>query len=174
MTDQIISTKDEVGTYDAIETAKPGEPLFPLQGGDPLAPDCVLFWASEARKLALTTDDEKARAKLLHKASGAEEVAWAMREYQRAELAGSHPEPETPTLSYGGATIEKPGDWLAGIVAGVRHLSDGIAALDDAAAFLPPDQAAALLAAVDQIKDIAARYKPRRASYPRTPEFPTA
>lgn len=177
MSEQIISTKDEVGSYDAIASAKPGEPLFPLQGGDPLAPFCVMMWARAARRKALRmAEDDKARAKLLRKASDAEEVAWAMKDYQRAEAAGAQivEQAPPPPVSYSGIAVEKPGEWMAGIVAGVRHLSDAAAALDDAAAHLPPDQAAALAEAIEQVKAIAARYKPQRASYPKTPEFPTA
>lgn len=174
MTDQIISTKDQIGTYDAIETAKPGEPLFPLQGGDPLAPLCVMIWAWKARKLARTMEeDDKARIKLLRKASAAEEVAWAMREYQAGEAAGAIADIPEPPSTYSGIAVEKHGDWLPGIVSGVRHLDEAVAGLGDATDHLPPDQAAALRAAVDQVKAIAARYRPQRASYPMTPDFPT-
>lgn len=46
MSEQIIATKDQIGSYDAIESLKPGEPVFPLQGGDPLAPLCTMVWAN--------------------------------------------------------------------------------------------------------------------------------
>ena len=178
MTDQIISTKEEVGTYDAIETAKPGEPLFALQGGDPLAPLCVMIWAWKARKLARAMDeDDKARAALLRKASAAEEVAWAMRDYQKggeSNAAGATPPPPpSPPATYSGLVAEKHGDWLAGVVAGVRHLAEAAASFAEAADHLPPDQAASLLGAVEQIKAIGALYRPKRASYPMTPDFPT-
>jgi len=83
----LISTRDRPGAYDAIETAKPGEPLFPIQGGDPFGPATVLYWASLARKAGLEEADEKAADALLRKASGAEHVAWAMQAYQRGEAA---------------------------------------------------------------------------------------
>lgn len=97
----LVSTPERAGEYDAIETAKPGEALFALQGGDPFAPACVLLWAELARKQAdrlmseagATTAKSKidrlaAEAdKLRRKATAAEEVAWAMQEYQRGEVA---------------------------------------------------------------------------------------
>lgn len=176
MTETIVSTKEQVGTYDAIETLKPGEPVFPLQGGDPLGPVSVMFWAWKARKLARTLDpdkDAKEIARLLRKASAAEEVAWAMRDYQKG---GPNPDAieEAPVQSYSGITPTAKGAWLPGIVAGVRHLNEAAAAFTDAAEHLPGDQAAALLAVVEAVKAASIKYQPRRASYPNEPEFPTA
>lgn len=177
MTDQIISTKDQIGSYDAIETLKPGEPVFPLQGGDPLAPLCVMIWAWKARRLARTMDEaEQAKdiARLLRKASAAEEVAWAMRDYQKGTPDSAPLAVPEIKVGYGGATMAATGAWLPGIVAGVRHLSEAAAAFAEAAAHLPQDQASAMLAAIEDIKAIGARYQPRRASYTSEPEFPTA
>lgn len=123
MSDEIhIATKDKVGDYDAIETAKPGEPLFPIQGGDPLGPPTVLHWVELARGRARailngelvdfkptkktpeylpTAADIERAEKLLTKATAAEMVAWAMKDYQRGgveELPGeraSYNEAET-------------------------------------------------------------------------------
>ncbi len=97
----LVSTPERAGEYDAIETAKPGEPLFSLQGGDRFAPDCVLLWAQLARAAAIDcfalaaaeTSKRKAEKlttegdKLSRKATAAEEVAWAMQEYQRGDIA---------------------------------------------------------------------------------------
>lgn len=87
----VVSTKDRLGSYDAIESAKPGEPLFPIQGGDPFGPATVLHWAGLARDAGLTETDEKLAAKLLGKATDAERVAWAMMAYQRGEESGPAP-----------------------------------------------------------------------------------
>jgi hypothetical protein len=76
---------------DAYPTAKPDEPTFTLQGGDPFAPPCVLEWAKKARLFALTLDeDDPRRADLLLRATSAEEVAWEMLAYQRGEEADSN------------------------------------------------------------------------------------
>lgn len=97
----LVSTPERAGEYDAIETAKPGEPLFPLQGGDRFAPECVTLWAQRAREraVALTAEAAGERSKrkadrltteaekLMRKATAAEEVAWAMQEYQRGDVA---------------------------------------------------------------------------------------
>lgn len=113
MTEDIhVSTKDTPGDYDAIETAKPGEPLFPLQGGDQLAPRTVQFWADFARATAHailqgakvrvgltqfetvdarddyepTEADKRLADKLLRKATSAEQVGWVMQAYQRGDI----------------------------------------------------------------------------------------
>lgn len=83
--DAMPSTKDRLGAYDAIETAKPGEPLFPIQGGDPFGPETVLHWATLARTAGLKENDAEKAAHLLRKACDAEQVAWAMSAYQRGE-----------------------------------------------------------------------------------------
>lgn len=92
MTDEpIIATKDRPGSYDAIETAKLGEPLFPIQGGDPFGPATVLHWVELCRAAGLAETDEKIAKHLLQKATQAEMVAWAMQAYQKGEeeLAGT-------------------------------------------------------------------------------------
>lgn len=111
MTDEIhVSTKDKPGDYDALETAKPDEPIFVLQGGDPFGPPTVQHWAELAREEARAlqfgppdlegadreayrpTEEQQARAdKLLRKATQAEQVSWEMKAYQRGERAA----PET-------------------------------------------------------------------------------
>ncbi len=84
MIDEVtVSTKDRPGTFDAIETAKPGEPIFTLQGGDQFSPATICYWAQLARKHALTIENQEEARHLLTKASVAEQVAWAMQEYQR-------------------------------------------------------------------------------------------
>lgn len=111
MSDAVFSTKDQPGDYDAILTAKPDEPLFPVQGGDPRGPSTVQFWADFARAGARaclqgakvrvldsrfelyggpevydpTEADQLAAERLLKKATNAEQVAWAMQAYQRGE-----------------------------------------------------------------------------------------
>lgn len=105
MTDEIhVSTKDRPGDYDALETAKADEPIFVVQGGEPLGPPTVLHWVDLARERARAlvfgskdmdpaeratykpTAEQQAQAdKLLGKATQAEEVAWAMKAYQRGE-----------------------------------------------------------------------------------------
>lgn len=96
MTDVVASTKDRPGTYDAIETAKPGEPLFPLQGGDPFAPPTVQFWVDLCRKAGMAAEDPKEAEHLLTKARDAEMVGWQMLDYQRgvAAAADSAPKPK--------------------------------------------------------------------------------
>lgn len=97
----LVSTPERAGEYDAIETAKPGEPLFSLQGGDRFAPECVSLWAQRARQSAVdcfalaASEPSKRKAdkliaegeKLARKATAAEEVVWAMQEYQRGDIA---------------------------------------------------------------------------------------
>lgn len=110
MTDLDVSTKDHPGEFDALETAKPDEPIFVIQGGDPLGPPTVQCWADLARKEArrimdgeradfqpendrdeyqLTEADERDADRLLRKATNAEQVSWAMKAYQRGDTQPS-------------------------------------------------------------------------------------
>jgi hypothetical protein len=76
---------------DAYPTAKPGEPTFTLQGGDPFAPGCVLEWAKRARAYGFTLPEDSAeREDLLLRATNAEQVAWEMQAYQRGQPADSN------------------------------------------------------------------------------------
>lgn len=109
--ESIVSTKDHPGEYDALETAKPDEPIFVVQGGDPRGPRTVQFWADYARAGARacltgskvrvgdtpfelvdgpedyqpTEADQRDAEKLLRKATNAEQVGWAMQSYLRGE-----------------------------------------------------------------------------------------
>lgn len=170
MTESHISTKDKPGDYDAIETAKPDEPLFAIQGGDPLGPKTVLFWASEARKLAVETEDEKERERLLRKATMAEEVAWGMQEYQR----GIEPVPGVRS-SYADEGVTLPGDptdrikMRAALIAGVGRLNNAIGiAKDVEEALTQMDQhanaQAVILSGIDYLKAAAEMIEPRRGS----------
>ncbi|HLC07973.1 MAG TPA: hypothetical protein VJK06_01665, partial [Methyloceanibacter sp.] len=94
--DPILSTKDRIGDYDAIASAKPGEPLFGLQGGDPFAPNAIERWARLARQAALKMSDGEDRDKLLKKATAAELVAWKFREYYATTARGEAYEEDAP------------------------------------------------------------------------------
>lgn len=83
--DPIPTTRDRSGTYDAIATAKPGEPLFPIQGGDPHGPATVEFWADLERSAARAEANAERAALRFRKAGDAEAIAWAMRAYQKGE-----------------------------------------------------------------------------------------
>lgn len=93
----LVSTKEKPGAYDGLVTAKPGEPVFVLQGGDPHGPATVLHWAGLARAAAYAlfeaataegNEEAQERAKeKLRKATSAEETAFAMQAYQRGETA---------------------------------------------------------------------------------------
>jgi hypothetical protein len=95
-------TEEVVAPLDAYATAKPDEPVFTLQGGDPLAAPLVRLWAqlarlrtglgkglwppsfTDAENAVLNHDvshDEKESANLLLRATAAEEVSWAMDAY---------------------------------------------------------------------------------------------
>ena len=107
MTGADVSTRDHPGEFDALETAKPDEPIFVVQGGDPLGPPTVQFWADCARKAARrimdgeragfepkhdrdeyqpTEADQRDADRLLVKATNAEQVSWAMKAYQRGDV----------------------------------------------------------------------------------------
>lgn len=129
MTETHISTKDRPGDYDGMETAKTGEPVFTLQGGDPLGALTVIFWAWKARQLARTLDDGKDRERLQRRASAAEEVAWAMRAYRNGEQKqpgerasyNDQPAPDAP------ASTEDQIAERAALITSVGHLNNAAA-----------------------------------------------
>lgn len=101
--DPFVTTKDRPGSYDAIATAKPGEPLFPLQGGDPFAPATILHWASLVRDAAHKEPDRKKAEAMLRKATDAEFAAWSFQAYFRGEAEAAS---EGDRSTYSGVTID--------------------------------------------------------------------
>lgn len=103
---------EAVAPLDAYVTAKPDEPTFTLQGGDPLAGPLVRLWAFFARRRAMTVrieqtifgelieaaightveNDEREVDNLLVRATAAEQVSWDMDAYRK----GNH-HTELPT-----------------------------------------------------------------------------
>jgi hypothetical protein len=97
-----MSTKEEPGPFDGMERAKPGEPVFTLQGGDPLGAPLVMLWAALARcratgaspieavgatVQAVTREPREDRqAALLLRAREAEGVAWQMDDYRKGHV----------------------------------------------------------------------------------------
>ncbi len=170
--DPIPSTKERPGSYDAIETAKPGEPLFPIQGGDPFGPPTVLHWARLAREAGEAEADEKRSAKLLRKATDAEQVAWDMQAYQRGHAAQS--EAVKPS-SYTGHEIVldetadlarkvreaqiKGAAQLHNLVGVGTDIADTLASLDACS-----PEVAKLRCAVEMVRTIADAIEPRRGS----------
>ena len=109
------ATKENPAPLDAYETAKPDEPIFTLQGGDPLAAPLVRLWAYLARvraglrgdvswidapifvaKSTSLEHDPKACNDLLVRATAAEQVSWHMDGYRRGEI---HHEAEIQSIS---------------------------------------------------------------------------
>lgn len=170
MTDPIISTKDRPGEYDAIATAKPGEPLFPIQGGDPFGPPTVLHWAELARKAGLAEQDEKKSQTLLKKASQAEMVAWAMQAYQRdeQEVAGQHARYNDDDERADAETLDRQNERKARILY-VQKLNNALAIANDVAEGLAqiracPMEEVAIREAVEKLKEAAFAIEPRRGN----------
>lgn len=99
------ATKENPAPLDAYETAKPDEPIFTLQGGDPLAAPLVRLWAYLARvraglrgdvswidtplyaaKQSGVEHDEEQCRDLLIRATAAEQISWHMDGYRRGEI----------------------------------------------------------------------------------------
>lgn len=86
MSDESVATIEHGGEeYDALETLKPGEGVFPLQYGDPLAILPAKLWARLARRFGLDAKDPAVRDKYLRKATMAENAVWEMMEYQKGQ-----------------------------------------------------------------------------------------
>lgn len=101
------ATKTTPAPLDAYETAKPNEPVFTLQGGDPLSAPLVRLWALLARvradilrgdsdwvhppiEAALrsgVSHDPREVNNLLLRASQAEQVSWEMDSYAKGEAS---------------------------------------------------------------------------------------
>lgn len=157
----LVSTKDRPGEYDAFETAKPGEPIFTLQGGDPLAPGTVMFWAEGARKAAFA-EEKPARARLLlTKATNAEFVAWAMTDYQRGAdfIAGQEElrlyESADPTDR--NVILARGCDRLHNCLAEANDFAQQLHDLDEFAA-----ERGKIREAVELLRSAAKRIEPRR------------
>lgn len=168
--DLALPTRDKVGVYDAIETAKPLEFLFPIQAGDPFGPDTVLHWAGLARAAGLADADPKKAAHLLKKASDAEQVAWAMRAYQRGEPTVA-PEGERARYNDAPIMIEADADQerkiRAAMIAASGRLSDVVARGTEIIEILAslrvhPAQEVQLREAIEAIREAALAIEPRR------------
>lgn len=133
MTDTLVPTKEVPGVFDALEKAKPDEPIFTLLARDELAPKLVQSWCDEKRKLvmATVTDREKAEAEL-RQVSEAERIVWAMIDWQR----GYHEE-EVPTESYSGYSLSTEAkvaeDRQKLLVECARRIDNAVAELTDTA-----------------------------------------
>lgn len=158
---EAFSTKEIPGEFDAIETAKPGEILFTLQGGDPLAPLVVMVWAWKARRLAREMDDEKAAEKLLRKATNAEGVAWAMKEQQNGERPI-----EGENAKYGSPDDDAPvaPTNRAKLIASVVALRNAAAAVMEASEASEGEEALSLAADALDLNLMADRLEPRRGN----------
>ena len=176
-------------TYDAHETLKPKEPPFTVQGGDPIGPWTVQFWADAARATAraildgtqlrrpnvefATTDpdptfepseaDKVAADVWLRKATSAEQVGWSMMEYQRGQQ--SAPEQGAPDPD---AEPEVVLESRSVLIRQVGRLNNAVGIAKEveealvALDMLAPEQAA-ILNAIGQLQACAAAIDPRKA-----------
>ncbi len=158
----IISTKERVGEYDAIATAKPDEPLFPLQGGDPFAIACIMLWADQARRAGLAERNATVAHKLLTKASQAEFVAWAFSDYQAgrgAEAAAEQKRYESEDVTDRNVILARAADRLHNALADAVMVAEKLEGLDEAILTV---LSARIRDAADTLKDVAMTIEPRR------------
>lgn len=168
MIDGHVSTKDRPGDYDAIETAKPDEPIFTVQGGDPIGASTVCYWADQARKLAGKTDDPKEKERLLHKAKMAEQVAWAMDDYRN----GVEEVPAESLTAISDAANINSADRLKerqALIQGVSVLHNALATINDLADVINgldvhPEVVERLRHDVESLRLSAEAIEPRRGS----------
>lgn len=109
----IPATKEHPAPLDAFETAKPDEPIWTVQGGDPLGPPLLRLWSTAARIRAgaitpacldeaalkglvnaatshLLTDERESQ-NLLVRATATEEISWSMDAYAKGQLRADVP-----------------------------------------------------------------------------------
>jgi hypothetical protein len=171
-----VATRDTVGEYDAIETAKPGEPLFPIQGGDPFGPRTVQFWVDLCRRAGMAEQDPKKSEALLRKASDAERIAWLMQDYQRGvEAAQPITGPGAPKATPTYTGWNDPADEetkarrmvRAGRIETAAQLHNVISMAAEAAGRLStlrccPLEEAMIREAIEKLQDAAREVEPRR------------
>lgn len=160
--DALVSTRERAGIYDGLESAKPGEPLFTIQGGDRFGPDTVLHWADLARTAGRQEPNPEAAAKLLKKASAAEEVAWAMRSYQRNEQPddaqrATYSDPEPGTTPEQSAAAARSADRLYNSTSEITGVVETLATQR-----MHPDAEVMLREALDLIRQATWQIEPRR------------
>jgi hypothetical protein len=164
----VLATKDHLGEYDAIESAKPGEPLFPIQGGDPFGPKTILYWADLCRTAGRAEENvEKARA-MLRKAADAELVAWTMTEYQKGASVIAEQQRATYT-DLPGTNLSAEQAKRVVLIRGASILRNALSQIADVAAMLNPFidhtvETGALRKMTQQIGDIAELIEPRRGN----------
>lgn len=166
----MTSTAEEPGPYDALQKARPGEPIFTLLGRDIHAPGTVLHWVDLARADALLIDDPERRRNELGKCTEAEMVACDMLRYRKDE-----PEHDTFTrqrATYAGTVHDAEHmdevarkAAIAGHVAQLREaayfVSEALAGLD-AFGVLEPGEIVDLTSARNFINNVADAHTPKR------------
>lgn len=176
-----ISTGEAPGPFDGLESAKPDEPVFTLQGGDPLASGLVKQWAHErraetARKLTavgITEAEVEALKEDLRRCSQAEEIAWAMDEYRR----GGGVVTKAKQDRYSGWEETKEDEAVrergAVLATAKHHVNEATSYVNDAAQLLrnldepPIDIARRLDAVVGKLKLESERIAPCRVRRPK-------
>ncbi len=151
MHEEVISTRETPGPFDGFERAKVGEPIFTLQGGDPLGAPLVILWAALARMRAgVGLPDPALWARILHavgdniaepnkaeglllRATEAEAISWAMDEYRKGEAAEPGASESYSGVELGAEAIAQQEESAAKIAAG-RKLDNAVAESLEAAA----------------------------------------
>lgn len=173
-----MSTKETPGPFDGLERAKPDEPVFTLQGGDPLGARLVRIWVWASRKTVLRnkalTDEE--RAGKLIKIREAEVIAEDMEEYRSGHVHAAA-EPETPKEERYSGHVSSPEEIEAKRRFDVKkHASERlhnsvaeIVEASNALMDLDPEyycsQAERLESISEDLKERAMDIQPKRASY---------
>lgn len=194
MTDLREHTKEIPGPLDGMENAKPGEIVFTLQAGDPLAARLVRLWAWGARVRAGvltvgkdTADSvlnefidaaagnlahhEKKRQELQIRATEAESISWDMDSYRRNEPSQVE---EVFSEGYSGykpgeSVVEKIAESRARLEAG-RILNNATGEIADVAEIAGKygleSEAKELLAIVEKLKPLSDAVRPQRRGGP--------
>jgi hypothetical protein len=185
MPDSLTESDD----YDAHETLKKDEPPFTVQGGDPLAPETVQFWADYARATARailqgvtakvtatfevpqgeddfapSEQDKVAADALLRRATAAEQVSWEMLAYQR----GDETAPEV-RATYSGEPAERSEtvETRRTLIKNASRLNNALAEANDVAEALAaigecPTDEALIRTAVRNLRVAAEGIDPRK------------
>lgn len=89
---EAAATKTRPGALDGFERAKPDEPIFTLQGGDPLGVECTKLYIQMRRERAMKLEEGRERDAELLRCTEAEHQLWVMQDYLAGRTFEDQPE----------------------------------------------------------------------------------
>lgn len=180
-----VGSIDKVGPYDALEKAKPGEPMFPLLGRDPAAPPAITEWARVRRNRAMKNYGESSNAANkellaaeLRQCANAEDIALQMGEWRTQHQIADGPARASYNDVIKSAEEQAEADRRQRRITACQHLreaayhlcegKDGLVGLELVGQVTQSD----LQSMLARINGIADKYEARRPGFHPEPDLP--